>query len=186
MVKKKSRYIQTDIWDMPWFATLSLNAKLLYLYLLTNPRTNLSGVYQIMDDRIKFDCKLKKLGEVMKELQDCREIVRSREWLIVLRYPEFQQWHDKPTIGRCIQNEIDSLPADIRELLRESEYRYAPIKNDEAFEQERQRIDQAFKNRTASQEEKRLGEITSSGHPEKPPAYKKPEPFNEDVPWGTN
>ena len=54
----KSRSIQTKFWEDPWIEGLSPNEKLLYLYLLTNPQTNLLGIYEISLKRISYESGL--------------------------------------------------------------------------------------------------------------------------------
>jgi len=41
------RYISTSFWDDPWITSLDPSEKLLYLYLMTNTSTNISGVYKL-------------------------------------------------------------------------------------------------------------------------------------------
>ena len=52
------RYISTSFWDDEWVQSLSFEEKGLFLYLLTNPLTNIAGVYKIQVRRIVFDTGL--------------------------------------------------------------------------------------------------------------------------------
>ena len=54
----KSRSIQTKFWKDPWIETLNPNEKLLYLYILTNPQTNLLGIYEVSLGRISYESGL--------------------------------------------------------------------------------------------------------------------------------
>lgn len=56
----KSRSIQTKFWYDTWIETLNMNEKLLYLYLLTNPLTNLLGIYEISLKRISDESGITK------------------------------------------------------------------------------------------------------------------------------
>ena len=49
------RYISTSFWDDEWIQELDPSEKLLYLYLMTNPLTNIAGVYKLSIRRISFD-----------------------------------------------------------------------------------------------------------------------------------
>jgi hypothetical protein len=51
----KHRYVSTCFWDDGYITKLDPSEKLLFIYLLTNPLTNISGVYQIERRRIAFD-----------------------------------------------------------------------------------------------------------------------------------
>ena len=39
------RYISTRIWGESWFEPLTATEKLIWIYLLTNPATNMLGIY---------------------------------------------------------------------------------------------------------------------------------------------
>jgi hypothetical protein len=51
----KHRYVSTCFWDDAYIMRLDPSEKLLFMYLLTNPLTNISGVYQVTVKRIAFD-----------------------------------------------------------------------------------------------------------------------------------
>lgn len=52
------RTIQTETWDDPWFADLAPNAKLLFLFLITNRRVNQCGAMEITMRQISFETGL--------------------------------------------------------------------------------------------------------------------------------
>jgi len=52
---KKLRSINTRIWDDAWFTELTPDEKLIWIYLITNPLTNLIGIYEIPLKRVAFD-----------------------------------------------------------------------------------------------------------------------------------
>ena len=56
----KLRSVNTKFWDDTFISELTPNDKLLFLYLITNPLTNLLGIYEITMKRICFDTGLKK------------------------------------------------------------------------------------------------------------------------------
>lgn len=49
------RSISTRIWSDAWIETLSTEAKLLWVYLLTNRETNILGIYEISIKRIAYE-----------------------------------------------------------------------------------------------------------------------------------
>jgi hypothetical protein len=52
------RSIDTAVWDDPWFADLEPDAKLFFLYLITNDRTNASGAYEVTVRQMAFETGL--------------------------------------------------------------------------------------------------------------------------------
>lgn len=186
MVNKKHRYITTDIWQARWFKKLSIEAKYLYFYLLTNPQTNLCGVYEIMDEQIQFDTNIADLHKVFTELQQASEVVRIDDWCIVLRYPTNQKWQTAWAIADRIASELDELPKNILDAVRNYDYQYPPIKTDKAFTVEKERIKQAKGRRKGTA----ITEPAESPKQEEPTSqtscnqYQKQEAFNEYVPFG--
>jgi len=55
----KLRSVNTRFWDDTFISELNPSEKLLFLYLITNPLTNLLGIYEITMKRISFDTGLK-------------------------------------------------------------------------------------------------------------------------------
>ena len=55
----KLRSVNTRFWDDTFISELNPSEKLLFLYLLTNPLTNLLGIYEVSLKRISFDTGLK-------------------------------------------------------------------------------------------------------------------------------
>lgn len=64
----KTRIIHTRIWEDDWFLSLSDNGQKLFIYLITNQRINLSGIYRLPDRVINFDTRLK--GERLEKAKN--------------------------------------------------------------------------------------------------------------------
>lgn len=180
---KKHRYIQTDIWNESWFAELTPEAKLVYLHLLTNPSTNNAGVYIKRQKAIAFECGLDDVGIYLKELQDREEIVLYKDYVVVLRHPEFQKWTTSDSIAQAIISELESTPKELIEILRTSNYRYDPIKNEQSFEKEKERVKRGFEKR---EQKKKTHEIKKSSFELEPKnsSLKGDSIYDEDIPFG--
>jgi hypothetical protein len=172
---KKHRYIQTDIWNESWFADMSPRAKLVYLYLLTNPSTNNAGVYIKRPQSISFDIGIDEVSQVLRYLQERGEIICVQDWIIIIRHPRFQKWNTSISIAKAIVCELDEAPSEIIQILRDSQYDYPPIKSEQDFQQEKLRLANAFKDREFRKSTKTGKTIT------KKTQY---EPFNDYVPFG--
>jgi hypothetical protein len=65
------RSFLTDTWHDPWFESLSVQAKLLFVYLWTNPASNPPGIYELSVSRIKYESGvdfLKYYPEIQKKV----------------------------------------------------------------------------------------------------------------------
>lgn len=75
------RTIDCATWDDPWFAELSPNAKLLFLYFITNRRTSAAGCFEITRRAMMFESGLR--GDGLDQALD--EIASRVTW-----WPELQ------------------------------------------------------------------------------------------------
>ena len=62
------RTIDCATWDDPWFAELSPNAKLLFLYFITNRRTSAAGCFEITRRAMMFESNIR--GEALDATLD--------------------------------------------------------------------------------------------------------------------
>lgn len=114
------RQIDTGTWDDPWFAELEPDAKLVFLYMLTNRRSTAAGVFEITIRAMAFETGLtpKRVGEVL-------ELISSR----VRWWPEYQTiWvrnflrHQAPSpnLFKSAWNEMLDAPGVIRDEVGET------------------------------------------------------------------
>lgn len=55
---EKLRSVNTKFWEDPWVETLDPPEKLLFLYFLTNSKTNMLGIYEVSISKISFETGL--------------------------------------------------------------------------------------------------------------------------------
>ena len=119
------RYISTSFWDDKWIMELDPSEKLLYLYLLTNPLTNIAGIYKITIKRISFDTGFTPdtIGHIFQKFQKANKAHLVGEYILLPSWPKHQHWqtHDKIRTGILI--ELNKLPKVI--LAKAVEYGYA-------------------------------------------------------------
>lgn len=124
------RYISTSFWDDAWIQDIQPAAKLLYMYLLTNPLTNIAGIYKITTKRIAFDTGLSadRIETYLAEFQEAKKIYRSGEYIILPNWPKHQQFESRKKIQLGIAKIIEDLPVSLKTLLPKIGYAY-PIDN---------------------------------------------------------
>jgi len=117
----KNRYINTFFWDDLYVRKLPPNGKLLYLYLLTNPLTNISGIYEISIERIAFDTGLKEevVVSVLKHFQKSNKIKYSMGHVAIKKFIKHQAKNSKIRTG------IESLLAEAPKALAQWVDRWA-------------------------------------------------------------
>jgi hypothetical protein len=55
--------VSSEMWSDDWFFSLNTNEKIVFLYLITNHKTNMLGVYEITMGLISFQTKV-SVGEI--------------------------------------------------------------------------------------------------------------------------
>jgi len=123
------RYISTSFWDDEWIQTLDPSEKFLYLYLLTNPLTNIAGVYEISDRRISFDTgyNIEAISAMMKKFRDKRKVFRVGAFVILPSWPKHQKWEKREGVKTGIEAALSALPQNVLNYLPETGYAF-PIR----------------------------------------------------------
>lgn len=82
----KTRVIRTRFWEDEKVVNLSREAKLLFIYLLTNSRINLIGIFELTDRIIQFETGLKQeeISNAKQELQDSLRVIFYEGWIYVV------------------------------------------------------------------------------------------------------
>ena len=95
------RYISTSFWTDKWIRTLDPSERYLYMYLLTNPQTNIAGVYQLTLDRIAFDTGYdeRTLRPMLDRFAKAKKAeLFDGEYMILPSWPKHQRWETKSKI----------------------------------------------------------------------------------------
>ena len=110
----KNRYINTKFWDDNYISELDPIEKLLFLYLLTNPITNIAGIYEIPLRRIAFDTGIDSdmVKKILERFERDKKIFYKDGWIIIKNFIHHQAINPKVKkgIASLIQNDI---PNDI-------------------------------------------------------------------------
>lgn len=114
----KIRKIQTKIWRDEWFSSLTQEAKLVFLYLITNGYMGLSGFCEISDKQIIFDTGInqKKLDVIKIELTP--KVIFFAGWVYVknlLKHDPIEGEHN--TLWTPYKKELISIPEHIKAIL---------------------------------------------------------------------
>ncbi len=120
------RYISTSFWDDEWIQTLDPSEKLLYLYLMTNPLTNIAGVYKITDRRISFDTgfNLDTIRHILCKFEKAGKAYRKDEYIAIPSWPKHQKWEKNTKVETGIILILKELEPELLGFLIQIEYRY--------------------------------------------------------------
>jgi hypothetical protein len=107
------RMINGKFWSDAYVRKLTISQRYLFLYLLTNEHTNISGVYEISTEVISFEAKIKEKDvlEIIKVLEDDGKIVYKSNWIFITNFIKNQNLN--PSIIKGINKILNSIPSSI-------------------------------------------------------------------------
>ena len=120
------RYVDTGFWDDAWVETIQPLERYLYLYLITNPLTNIAGVYKITLRRIHNDTGLEipEIERILALFAKAGKAYLHGEYIVLPAWPKHQRLESRKTIKLGIDRIIESLDAELLTFLGQVGYRY--------------------------------------------------------------
>lgn len=113
----KERIINTKFWDDPYITDLDPTEKLIYIYLLTNPLSNIAGIYELLIKRIASDTGIDKemILKIFERFERDNKIYYKNNFVFVRNFIKHQRISN-PKIKRGIENVFNALPLEIRDF----------------------------------------------------------------------
>ena len=106
----KQRYINTKFWDDNYIIERDPIEKLLFLWCLTNPLTNISGIYEATVKRISFDTGIEggMVLNILDRFEKDKKIIYKDGWIGIKNFIKHQSMN--PKIKRGIEIELQKAP----------------------------------------------------------------------------
>lgn len=113
----KGRYINTHFWDDSWIIDLDPIEKLLFLYLLTNPCTDIAGAYEISLRRMGFDTGIDRdmLLKILERFEKANKIVYRDGWILVVNFLKNQAMN--PSVKAGAVRSVENCPEWIKDRI---------------------------------------------------------------------
>jgi len=114
MAKDNYRYINTKFWDDNYVVDLDPSEKLLFIYFLTNPLTNLSGIYEISFKRISFDTGFDKemIEKMLARFSKDFKIFYIDGYVYIRNFTKNQKFRGAK-LEKALENEKMSIPDEV-------------------------------------------------------------------------
>jgi hypothetical protein len=110
------RLIDNQIWNARSFSNLSVEDKLLFLYLETSPETNYYGVFILPNDSIisaRTGLSVQKVKNSLEELEKLGKIAMVDDHLIIFNYFDRQKNNESEKTKKGLENFEKSLPINV-------------------------------------------------------------------------
>ncbi len=114
----KQRYVDTRFWDDSYVVNLAPMEKLVFLYLLTTPLTNVTGAYELPIRRVAFDTgfSVEEVSAVFEKLETSGKLIRWNGWVGVVNFIKYQNYRNL-NIQKGMRAELKRVPETIKERL---------------------------------------------------------------------
>lgn len=111
----KKRYVNTQFWRDSYISNLDPSEKLLFLYLITNPDTNISGIYQIPLKIIATDTGFDKemVLKILARFEKDEKIKYENGWIALKNFQKNQN-EKSLMVVKGIENEMQNAPESLR------------------------------------------------------------------------
>jgi hypothetical protein len=110
----KLRSVSTSFWSDPWIEELSPSEKLLYIYFITNEKTNMLGIYEVSIKKICFETGLNK-DVVLKSFDTFKEsgkIKYEYNYIILVNFIKHQNYN--PNMKKAAIDCYNNLPKELK------------------------------------------------------------------------
>ncbi len=111
----KTRIIHTKVWKDTWYVSLEREAKYLWLYLLTNEKINISGIYELSDREILFDTSINQqdLEKIKSSLSP--KAVFFDGWVKICNVERYNKYRNSPLNQVAYKNELSYVPLLVKD-----------------------------------------------------------------------
>ena len=101
----KNRIVNTKFWDDSYVVSLTQFEKLVFLYLLTCPLTNISGVYELPIKRAAFDIGVTEAEvlQAIRKLHGDGKVLYQDGWIAIVNWIKHQSLNPKVRQGILIE-----------------------------------------------------------------------------------
>ena len=142
----ETRMLKTKIWSDDWFSELSVDAKLLYIYLLSNLNTHICGYYKLSLKEVEFFTGLtqKKIVVAIKKLDGSVQYVDG--WVVIKNYPKYQNVTNNVKVQAAIEREMKNIPAHVLNLNHKSKSKSESIDRLSIDYKKEENVDKAVEN----------------------------------------
>lgn len=95
LTMSKLRSVSTSFWSDPFVEELTPYEKLLFLYLITNDKTNMLGIYEVSIKKISFDTGLNYsvIEKALKEFERLSKVKYIKNHIILVNFMKHQNYN---------------------------------------------------------------------------------------------
>lgn len=92
---KKLRSVSTSFWSDPFIEELTSSEKLLFIYFITNEKTNMLGIYESSIKKIAFETGIDKstVEKALKKFEKAQKVKYRDNYIILINFLKHQKYN---------------------------------------------------------------------------------------------
>lgn len=116
-----NRQVSTNFWKDNYVVELDPTEKLIFLYLLTNPKTNVAGVYEINFREVSFDTgfEVEMVKRVIARFERDGKVQYENGYILLTNWVKHQSMN--PSVKSGIERIIAGLPSWLSDIITKDE-----------------------------------------------------------------
>ena len=116
----KNRTINTKFWDDKYISNLDPTEKLLFIYFLSNPLTDLCGIYEVTLKKIAFDTGFDKemIQKILDRFSEDGKIFYFDSWIIIKNFVKNQSLN--PSVIKGMERSFKMVPQSVWLKIKEN------------------------------------------------------------------
>lgn len=106
----KLRSLNTSFWSDPWIEILTPDEKLLFIYLITNEKTNMLGIYEVSTRKISFETGIDEevITNALEAFERVGKVKYENNHVILVNYMKHQKYN--PNMKKAAIDVHNNLP----------------------------------------------------------------------------
>lgn len=110
--------VSTSFWSDHYVADLDPTEKLLFLYLLTNERSTLAGVYELPVKTMAVESGIESemVRKILSRFEEDGKVKYENGWVAIKNFLKHHE-HGSPTVKKGIEDAVNSAPDWAREFI---------------------------------------------------------------------
>lgn len=111
----KYRQIATSFWEDGYTLKLSALEKLFFIYLFTNPKVNMVGIYELPDPLILpiLACSLDDLSKLKTKFEADRKFFFYDGWIYINNFVKYNRYSSAPNVINSFIQDFNKIPQKI-------------------------------------------------------------------------
>jgi len=118
----KQRIINTKFWIDDYSANLDPIEKLLFLYFLTNPYTEICGIYEIPLKHIALETGIDRemVLKIIARFEKDKKVFYRKGWVAIQNFAKHQA--NNPSVSKGVERGLNAIPISVLDELVQSGY----------------------------------------------------------------